>query len=241
MTTQLTRSQLLAQADLALLLSDMFNQPDASKLADLQEARGAFPRLLEMAGLAVPQTLAEIFDGICAQVLDGEVGEWAAEHARLFDCGVRVPINEAGYVRRDKGAILGDIGGFYRAFGLELSDHAAVRPDHLTCELEYVAYMLVMLSNAIDDGRTEQAAITGDALRSFLSEHVGEWVPAFCARLAAQTRLPLFRGLAGLLEGLFVGLVIAHGVVLGEAQHDGGVDEDPGTPYECGLAERGEP
>ena len=56
------------------------------------------------------------------------VDDWIAEHNRLFEGGVTCPPNETAYVRRDKGVILADINGFYRAFGFEPAEDAARNP-----------------------------------------------------------------------------------------------------------------
>lgn len=71
---------------------------------------------------------------------------------------------------------MADIGGFYRAFGLEFVE----RPDYLPLELEYLALLLTKerLAASEPDG-LERAAICRSAREHFLRDHLCAWVPSF--------------------------------------------------------------
>lgn len=77
------------------------------------------------------------------------------------------------WVRREKGLLLGGIGGFYRAFGFTIRDVAGETFDHLRCELEFLAALLVMEATALRSGHAEHAEITGRAIVTFAIEHAG--------------------------------------------------------------------
>ncbi len=68
---------------------------------------------------------------------------------------------------------LADIMGFYRAFGLEPDTD---RPDSLSCELEFMHYLILKGSHALESGDSadakEKAAICLDAERKFFIEHL---------------------------------------------------------------------
>ncbi len=77
---------------------------------------------------------------------------------------------------------LADVSGFYRAFGLQLSAQHPDRPDHIVLELEFMAFLIGLQRQAIEDNSAdheEQAAICGDAQQRFLREHLAWWAPAF--------------------------------------------------------------
>ncbi|MCZ7582039.1 MAG: molecular chaperone TorD family protein [Deltaproteobacteria bacterium] len=114
--------------------------------------------------------------------------ECTAEHNRLFLGNVICPINEAGYIRRDKGAILADAAGFYRAFGFSLPDDAGERVDHLVGELEFLALLRVMSANARIAGHADEARVADEAASDFVADHLGEWLPLFAAAWAALPR-----------------------------------------------------
>ena len=45
--------------------------------------------------------------------------------------------------------------------------------------------------------------MTGKALQTFSFDHLGNWLPAFCARLKETVTPPLYRELATLLSGVW--------------------------------------
>lgn len=232
-----SRIALLAQADLLLFAADGFREPSDALRESFACAAQEMPALIARAG-AGPNVLVP-FGEVHATFNDFDADSWRAEFACLFEGGVECPINEAGFVRRDKGAILGDIAGFYRAFGFHLADDCTERVDHLSCELEFTAMMLVMLAQAEDAGETEHAEITRDALDAFTYGHLGEWLPAFCDRLADTTMLPYYHHMAALLANVWAHVCQANVLAVPTTPTLSEPGEDDGTPYECGLAEAG--
>jgi len=225
---------LLAQADLLLLLAQMFAPPSDDlrfllgiEVLDIQE-------LLSHSGLPEQKTLSETYQQIRQQAQATGLAIWTEEYNRLFEASVACPINESGFIRRDKGVLLADIAGFYRAFGFELSEDAGEKADHLVGELEFFAMLLVMLARAQDQ---ETTRTTHDALSSFSFEHLGEWLPTFCERLTETTQLPIYQHQAQLLLSAWMGVVTVNKLPM----HEGTVEnlpEDDGTPYECDMADR---
>jgi len=129
-----------------------------------------------------------------------------AEYGRLFLGRVPCPLHETAYGdgRRIAGRAveLADISGFYAAFGLKLSQADPDLPDHLVSELEFYSLLLVKQAYAGSRRRPAQRAITRKAAHRFLEEHLGRWVGAFVAGLAAQTPAAPYRELARALRAL---------------------------------------
>jgi TorA maturation chaperone TorD len=190
----------LAVADLLLLLSSFFKNRLRAR-ARFQERDLDAEALVGAAGFSESSATAlrELLS--VARNTDAEI--WAAEHNRLFEAGVACPPNETALIRRDKGGILADIQGFYTAFGLRPSPVGAERPDHISCEFDFLALLLVMSETATQKGDAEAAEVASDAARAFARDHLSEWVPLFCEALDRTTAEPLFVALARALATLW--------------------------------------
>jgi TorA maturation chaperone TorD len=163
--------------------------------------------------------------------------DWSDEHSRLFEGGLRCPPNETAFVRRDKGLILADISGFYEAFGFRPMPGSGEKPDHIIAELEFTALLIVMTVDAQGRGDTEAAEIARAALRSFGSDHIGEWVLAFASNLEAESPLSFYRLLGRLLRSIWRELARRYELTLGPEGSCGPFEAGrDGAPYECGMA-----
>lgn len=167
----------LAEADLFLLAAELLGPPgEEPAFAMLAPAIAEGIALFERADVPEAGDLAMALERIGTCIDDEDVLPLRLEHRRLFDGRVACPVNETGYVRRDKGAILADIKGFYRAFGFDLVEETGEKADHMGCQLEFIAMLLVMGYEAERAGAEEPASVTHDALVSFGADHLGEWV-----------------------------------------------------------------
>ncbi|MEN8218911.1 MAG: molecular chaperone TorD family protein [Pseudomonadota bacterium] len=199
---------LLAQADLLFLIAQMFAPPSAEMRKMLEIEVPDLNKLLHNSGIPESDNLAETYQQIRQQAQSLNLDVWAAEYNRLFESKIACPINESGFIRRDKGIILAEIAGFYRAFGRNASE----KVDHLTAELEFVAMLLVMLAQAQGVTRT-----THDALGSFSFDHLGEWLPTFCERLTETSTLPIYQQMAKLLLSAWFGILTLNQLPMPEA------------------------
>ncbi|OHB35623.1 MAG: hypothetical protein A2Y08_04400 [Planctomycetes bacterium GWA2_40_7] len=74
---------------------------------------------------------------------------------------------------------LADIGGFYGAFDLKLSEDTKDRFDHISIELEFMHFLTYKEAYALENHGEEQLKICTDAEKKFLKSHLGRWVPLF--------------------------------------------------------------
>jgi putative dimethyl sulfoxide reductase chaperone len=100
----------------------------------------------------------------------------------------RCPLNEIEYgeIKADplfQPHRLADLASFYRAFGLEVTEDAGERQDHISLELEFMCVLAAKEAYALEH-QLDDLALCRDAQRRFLKEHLGRWVPAFARRLA---------------------------------------------------------
>ena len=191
------RLRLLAQADLLLLLSGLLRPPGAATAPAATE-REELAALLAQAGLAAPGRLAALLADLLARA-EREPVALAELQTALFEGACRCPVGETAYLRRDKGAILADIAGFYRAFGFAAAAGTGEKSDHLVTELEFVALLLVLRAQAMAAEKPEAEAVTRDALAAFAADHLGDWLPAFCRQLREMAPSTHYRRLARLL------------------------------------------
>ncbi len=98
---------------------------------------------------------------------------------------------------------MADVGGFYKAFGLELGD-GDERVDHIAAELEFMNLLAVKEAVAlIEEGQGEHAKICRDASRVFLRDHLQRWASRFGTSLAEADGDPIYSA-GGRLLGAFV-------------------------------------
>ena len=81
---------------------------------------------------------------------------------------------------------LGDVAGWYRAFGVEPSRDFPERHDHVALELEFMAWLVAKELHARSlpgDAGEEKAQICREAGHRFFQEHLAWWVPAYAFAL----------------------------------------------------------
>lgn len=204
----------LARGTLYRLLAQAFRHPGESWQEEWDEiARGAstalevlgsgtnvLPRSLDSASAA----LCEAFDLVWAASRDPE--RIRCDHARLVGHSPRA--GTTPYETEWTGAageilqyhLLADLGGFYRAFGLELAHSCDERHDHLSIELCFLGFLCVREAAAEERGASEVAAIVRDAQRRFLDEHVLRWARSFSTRTKEEDPDGFYGRAAVLLE-----------------------------------------
>lgn len=83
--------------------------------------------------------------------------------------------------------MLADIAGFYRAFAAQPDTE---RPDHIACELDYLALLWTKEARALEKGEAERAGVCQEARRKFLDEHLLAWADDFHATFAPRAQAP---------------------------------------------------
>lgn len=113
----------------------------------------------------------------------------AAAHNHLFEQSAVCSPFETEYEADPfaKGRSLADIAGFYRAFGMAVSDDRPTMTDFLGTELEFMSLLARKEAYATARGWTRRREVTLDAERSFLRDHLGRWERAICGEIAAHT------------------------------------------------------
>ena len=133
---------------------------------------------------------------------------------------------------------LADIAGFYRAFGLEVSDRAKERLDHIAVELEFMGFLAFKEAYALTHHGEEKASICREAQRKFLEEHLARWAPLFAKLLGRKAQEGFYRELASFLEA-FITAECRSLEVRTFAFHEGDLKpiafEPEGACFPCGV------
>ena len=138
---------------------------------------------------------------------------------------------------------MGDIAGFYNAFGLQLSQDIHERLDHLSVELEFIHYLAYKESYALLHDGKEKLQTVVDAEKKFVKEHLGRWVPLFAGMLKKKADYGFYKILADFTSD-WVGFEIAYLGVSPQPYSE--TDYRPATfgspegqSFECGAQDQG--
>jgi len=130
-------------------------------------------------------TLAEAHRALFGHTAGGAVPPYETEYG-----------NEALFQQPQE---LGDLMGFYNAFGLTLNCAAHERLDHISCECEFLSFLAMKEAYALEHSDGEMLVETRKAERLFLRDHLARFLPAFANTLVRTTNphpypLPLGEG-----------------------------------------------
>lgn len=205
MTTTMRRepgtgpSTALARSAIYSLLSNGLAYPVEGRLPILQDRMAPVLRDLDVDDPEVAHALAA-----CLDALAGDLGTLGRAHQLQFtiieprDC----PTYETAYRGRDvfrQANVMADVAGCYAAHGLQVGTGERERPDHITVELEFMAFLTAQQAYALERLTGVEAGASEHTQRLFLREHLGTWGPGFGRRVQATARHDLYRHLGALL------------------------------------------
>jgi DMSO reductase family type II enzyme chaperone len=188
------------------------------------------------AAVVAPAKLRVVLRRLADAAGGGDEASLGAEHVTLFQRQVRCPPYEGAYgpaQMAGKVAVLADVAGFYRAFALE---PAAGRPeveDHICAELEFMSALALKEAWALAESHAEGLAITRDAQRAFLAEHLARWGGVFAARLAGTAAPGFYPAAAALLQAWLADECARLQVTAVPLE---GIDEAEAAPLTCPMA-----
>ncbi|TAJ31263.1 MAG: hypothetical protein EPO64_02510 [Nitrospirae bacterium] len=197
---------------------------------------------------AISKSLDQIDGWVASECANWQLADLQAEHRRVFsnvitlDCPPYETLFGNDHVF-GQAHVMGDIAGFYRAFGVELSRDIHERMDHLSVELEFMHFLAYKESYARCHDGAEKVQIVVDAQKKFVKEHIGRWVPLFSRMLVKKADSGFFRHMAELSSD-WMDFDAAHlGVSpqpYSEADYRPATFNAPeGQTYECGAQDQG--
>jgi TorA maturation chaperone TorD len=185
---------------------------------------------------------------VSSECVNWQIGDLQTEHRRVFtnvitlDCPPYETLFGNDHVFAQS-HVMGDIAGFYKAFGVELSKDVHERLDHLSVELEFMHFLTYKESYSRCHDGIEKTDIVVDAQKKFIKNHIGRWVPLFCRMLSKKSDAGLFKFVADCMsewmdfEVAFLGVTVQP---YSEADYRPATFNAPeGQTYECGAQDKG--
>ena len=256
----------LSRSKLYLLLSWSFLYPEDDEFLDylqsgefVEDGRAALENLTKSlenkGGSTVEESLSAISGHLNAieEWVNSEGTSWNLQdlrddHRRVFsnvislDCPPYETLFGNDHVF-GQSYTMGDIAGFYSAFGLQLSNDIHERIDHLSVELEFIHYLSYKESYALIHDGPEKLQTVVDAEKRFVKEHVGRWVPLFSGMLKRKADFGFYKALADFTAD-WVAFEIAYLGVTPQPYSE--TDYRPanyaspeGQTFECGAQDQG--
>jgi len=225
----------LARADAYRVLATVFCDPDDPVADDGLELRVLRSAAQRLGSLVTPAAWVAI-----RRIARRDAR--AAEHRAIFGHVVAhgCPPYETEFGRRHvfgQSQELGDIRGFYEAFGVRPRT-GGERPDHVACELEFLALLALKEAIAVAAADEERLSLCRDVARSFLQDHPGRWVRALAARIgqrAPDSGYAAAAAIAATLLGEHALELGAIPVLLDPDDLIPIVEEADGFQFECGV------
>ncbi len=243
------------ELDLALCRSAMY---EALALGFRPPTRTTIARLLDEEQNAALCEIAAILD---AQTRDAKLGNlapqvghlWqmsesknlealAASYLRLFGHTAHghVPLHETEYgedTMFQQPQQLGDIAGFFNAFGLKLNSAQHERGDHISCECEFMAFLSRKEAYALQQNDADMLEAVRRGQKLFLRDHLGRFVPALCNLLRREEARGFYAAFANLCYSFVAGECARHQVQMGPEQLRLRPAEQNEDNFTCGTGE----
>ena len=155
-------------------------------------------------GLALLQAWTQTArGGITPEAFD----DLRVDYTRLFTGPDRVlaPPWESVYYSEERlvfNAQTSQVRAWYQRFQLEVEKRFQEPDDHIGLELAFIAHLARLALGALDrdDQATFEAVVA--AQREFLSKHLLNWAPDWCALMQTHAHTDFFRGVALLTKGV---------------------------------------
>ena len=152
--------------------------------------------------------LSELTPGSVLSALPATAAELNQQYESVFGLLVSgaCPPYETEYINGkfavQRAQTLADIGGFFRAFGLQSSSNRPERHDHIVLQLEFMALLTFLELRAMQGESAPDAdnvSVCREAREKFFREHLAWWAPAFAHLLAREAGDGLYGKAARLL------------------------------------------
>ena len=190
----------LARSALYRLLSQALVYPSQEVVADLEEAD--LPQA-QQAAAHLPAQVAPLLAALFEQLQATDAAQLQAGHRHVFShiMSLDCPPCETFYTARhifQESQELSDIGGFFRAFGLEMADKE--RLDHISVELEFMHFLTYKEAYALIHHGPAKARLCREVQRKFMRDHLSRWALQFARRLAQKAGGGYFGCVASLTQ-----------------------------------------
>ncbi len=210
MTDLLRRSE--ASAALYDLLALGFSYPDEQLYGALTSGSFSADAAANIALLGNPAPLHDAHEQLVAGIRvvagTGARDKLESQYLELFELNrnpAPLHLNAHLYApgQADPVTMYRQLQGMYCAFGLELkADPQVEAPDHLTLQLEFLAYLYRLLGSMLRTREQDAAARVREGIETFLGELA--WIHRFVELLQDRSAHPFYVPLAHFLETMLL-------------------------------------
>jgi DMSO reductase family type II enzyme chaperone len=129
---------------------------------------------------------------------------------------------------------MGDLAGFYSAFGLAMNPAEHERSDHVSCECEFLCFLALKEAYALESDDIAMLEEVRKATRLFVRDHLGRFVPAFARKLVTEGQGTFYGALGELCLSFITDECARLGVAPGAASLGLRPAADDRVPMACG-------
>jgi DMSO reductase family type II enzyme chaperone len=163
------------------IFASLFLYPEQSRLIEIRRATTVLISESWQFSAAVGSLINQLSE------IDLNLGRaMVNEYNRLFLIRPKAPPYETIYTDAEgqmRGLHTAQLEGVYLNAGLEISSELNELPDHISVELEFMAYLCMKESEAHAANEELEATHFRDLQRSFMGQHLARWFPSFAKRI----------------------------------------------------------
>jgi len=175
---------------------------------------------LASVGRAAGSTLGSSYRALFGHTARGSVTPYETEYG-----------NEALFQQPQE---LGDLMGFYRAFGLSIRLERRERADHISCECEFMSFLTMKEAYARERSDVAMLNETVKAQKLFLRDHLGRFLAAFVRQVEHEDPAGFYAKLADFCLCFVSREAEGFGIRLGPADLPLRPPGDEQVPMACG-------
>jgi TorA maturation chaperone TorD len=151
---------------------------------------------------------SRFYDALLNKPEEQLIEDLAVEYARLFlGPDKHISPHESVHHERDGGdwgSLWGkstvEVKKFIESAGLEYITEYSGLPDHISVELEFMQQAASREAQAWELNDSEGALYCLKMEKKFLDDHILKWIPLFCDKIIADTKLSFYREIAELTK-----------------------------------------
>ncbi len=173
------------------VVSQTFLYPKAERLKAVASVAGELWKASDaLAPLAFFVRWREML-GVLQQINQQDARAIQGRYVSLFaanSTGVPCQPYESAYREpsgEGAGWVLAQLEGTYAAAGVSVAGRTGVMPDHVSVEMEYLAFLCGQEAEAWEQERVSEASAALGKQKRFLGRHLSVWFPLFARRVAA--------------------------------------------------------
>jgi TorA maturation chaperone TorD len=133
-----------------------------------------------------PLPLCELAEKLANEAAQTDTAELEGMYHQLIGAQKQCGCCESDYLpqgRSNRGALLGDIAGFYKAFSFDHTTELSEVPDHICVEFSFLSFLAIKESFARFQNHQDNAELCQLAQNKFLAEHFDLWFSQFAENL----------------------------------------------------------